>query len=172
MTSTKRSSPSNSSDEFWKYTADLLKQIKADGGGGKGDMMMMGGGGNYGGLKRASELGSPMKPGHFLRQFGQSSREVIQGASTESDVTQVLSILNGHVEREVVNNSGAVVYDNLGKAKSEAEKVNVLFLSTLSRKPTPDELQFMLAEVKANGQAGYRNVLAALLTTSEFIFVK
>lgn len=162
----------NSSDEFWNYTADLLKQIKADGGGGKGDMMMMGGGGNYGGLKRASELGSPMKPGHFLRQFGQSSREVIQGASTDSDVTQVLSILNGHVEREVVNNSGAVVYDNLGKAKSEAEKVNVLFLSTLSRKPTPDELQFMLAEVKANGQAGYRNVLAALLTTSEFIFVK
>ena len=25
----------NSSDAFWKYTADLLKEIKADGGGGK-----------------------------------------------------------------------------------------------------------------------------------------
>ena len=162
----------NSSGEFWKYTKDLLKQIKADGGGGKGSMMMMGGNRNYGGLKRASELGSPMRPGHFLRQFGQSSRETIDGANTESDVTQVLSILNGHVERELVSNSGAVVFKNLEKAESPAEKINVLFLSTLSRKPTPDELQFMLAEVKANGRHGYRNVLAALLSTSEFIFVK
>ncbi|MFT4546891.1 MAG: hypothetical protein ACI8XO_000900 [Verrucomicrobiales bacterium] len=162
----------NSGDAFWKYTADLLKQIKADGGGGKGDAMMMGGGRNYGGMKRASELGSPMKPGHFLRQFGQSSREVIQGASTESDVTQVLSILNGHVERNLVNDSGADVFKSLAEGKSDAEKVNILFMSTLSRKATPDELQFMLAEVKANGDRGYRNVLAALLTTSEFIFVK
>lgn len=163
----------DSSDAFWKYTADLLKQIKADGGGGKGKgMMMMGGGGNYGGMKRASELGSPMKPGHFLRQFGQSSREVIQGASTESDVTQVLSILNGHVERQLVGNSSAAIYKDLEKAKSPAEKVNVLFLSTLSRKATPDELQFMLAEVKANGHSGYKNVLSALIATSEFIFVK
>lgn len=162
----------DSSAGFWNYTKDLLKQINADGGGGKGDMMMMGGGGNYGGLKRASELGSPMRPGHFLRQFGQSSRETIDGASTESDVTQVLSILNGHVERELVNNSGSVVFKNREKAGSPAEKINVLFLSTLTRKATPDELQFMLAEVKDSGNSGYRNVLSALLATSEFIFVK
>ena len=63
-------------------------------------------------------------------------------------------------------------YKNLEKGKSPAEKINVLFLSTLSRKATPDELQFMLSEVKQNGNRGYKNVLAALLTTSEFIFVK
>jgi len=163
----------NSSGEFWGYTKNLLKEIKADGGGGKGDaMMMMGGGKDYGGQKRASELSSPMRAGHFLRQFGQSSREVIEGASKESDVTQVLSILNGHVEKELISNSGAQVYKDLAAAKSPAEKVNVLFLSTLSRKATPDELQYMLAEVKSNGDRGYRNILAALLTTSEFIFVK
>ena len=162
----------DSSGQFWKYTRDLLKEIKADGGGGKGSMMMGGRRGSGGGLKRASELASPMKPGHFLRQFGQSSRETIDGANTESDVTQVLSILNGHVERQLVNNSGAVVFKNLDKAKSPAEKINVLFLSTLSRKATPDELQFMLAEVKNSGDRGYKNVLSALLATSEFIFIK
>ena len=162
----------NSSEAFWKYTEKLLKDIKADGGGGKGDSMRGGDRSDDSGLKRASELSSPMKPGHFLRQFGQSSREVIQGGSTESDVTQVLSILNGHVERDLVNNGSAAIYKHMDKAKSPAEKINVLFLSTLTRKPTPDELQFMLAEVKADGRNGYQNVLAALVSTSEFIFVK
>ena len=81
-------------------------------------------------------------------------------------------MLNGHVERQVVSNGSAAIYKDVEKAKSPAEKVNVLFLSTLSRKPTPDELQFMLAEIKANGHSGVKNVLSSLLATSEFIFVK
>ena len=69
-------------------------------------------------------------------------------------------------------NSGAAIYKSLENGKTDAEKVNILFLSTLSRKATPDELQFMLEEVKANGHNGFKNVLSALLCTSKFIFVK
>lgn len=161
-----------SSDEFWKYSEDLLKDIKQGGGKGGGDSMMSGGSKNYGSSMRASELGSPMSPGHFIRQFGQSSREVIEGASKDSDVTQVLSIVNGHVEKELINNSGAELFKNLNKAGSPEEKIKVLFLSILTRSPSEDEMAMMLDEVKANGDGGYKNIASALICTSEFMFMQ
>ena len=72
----------------------------------------------YGNEMRASELRSPMPNGHFLRQFGQSNREVIENSSTDSDVTQVLSILNGHVERHITANGSAKVFRVIKKGKS------------------------------------------------------
>ncbi len=162
-----------SGDEFWAYARKLSDEIKGDKGGrgGGGDSMMMGGGGSdFGGKARASELQSPMPAGHFLRQFGQSSREVIEGASTESDVTQVLSILNGEVERNLVSNDGAYIFKQLEKGKTPEEKIKILFMSILTRSPDADEMAMMLEEVKANGSKGYKNIMSALICTSEFMF--
>src|SRR5262249_20183657 len=44
---------------------------------------------------RASELASPERPGHLLRAFGQSDREVISNANDGADVPQALALLNG-----------------------------------------------------------------------------
>jgi len=164
-----------SGDEFWAYARKLSDEIKNDKGGrgGRGGDSMMrmdGGGGNFGGKMRASELPSPMPAGHFLRQFGQSSREVIDGASTESDVTQVLSILNGEVEKNLVGNDGAHIYKQLAKGKTPEEKINILFMSILTRTPDADEMAMMLDEVKTNGNKGYKNIMSALICTSEFMF--
>ena len=44
---------------------------------------------------RASELPSPAPSGHFLREFGQSERDIIQNGNRDSSVTQALLMLNG-----------------------------------------------------------------------------
>jgi hypothetical protein len=168
----------NSGDEFWKYAENLLKDMNNDKGGkgknkGGDDMMSMGGGSkDFGGKARASELSSPTRPGHFLRQFGQSSREVIEGATKDSDVTQVLSIVNGHVEKELVNNSGSELFKAVNKAGTPEEKIKSLFLSVLTRQPSTDEMAMMLEEVKASGDNAYKNIASALICTSEFMFMQ
>ncbi len=126
----------------------------------------------YGQDMRASELSSPMPNGHFLRQFGQSNRIVIDAASTDSDVTQVLSILNGHVERNLGANGGAEVYKILADAKSDAEKIDRLFLAVLSRRPTDAEKELFLAEFKMDPGGAASNTVSALLSTAEFMFVR
>ncbi len=121
-------------------------------------------------LMRAAELSSPTRPDHFLRKFGQSSREVIEGASTDSDVTQVLSLINGHVEKKIISDSNAVVYKAIDDASSPEDKVKAAFLTILSRYPTPAELDLMLPEAKA-GRDGIKNIIYALLNSNEFIFI-
>jgi hypothetical protein len=120
-------------------------------------------------LMRASELPSPTPPEHFLRKFGQSSREVIEGSSNESDVTQVLSLINGHVEKNIVNDSRALVYKAIDAADSPEGKVKAAFLAILTRYPTPAELDLMLPEAK-KGREGIKNIIYALLNSNEFMF--
>jgi hypothetical protein len=121
-------------------------------------------------LMRASELPSPTSPTHFLRKFGQSSREVIEGSSSDSDVTQVLSLINGHVEKNIVGDSRAVVYKAIDAAPTPEGKVKAAFLSILTRYPTPAEMDLMLAEAK-KGREGVKNIIFALLNSNEFVFI-
>jgi hypothetical protein len=44
---------------------------------------------------RAAELPSPAPRGHFLREFGQSDREIIENANDEASVPQALTMMNG-----------------------------------------------------------------------------
>jgi Protein of unknown function (DUF1549)/Protein of unknown function (DUF1553) len=121
-------------------------------------------------LYRASELSSPTPPDHFLRKFGQSSREVIEGASADSDVTQVLSLINGHVEKTIIGDSDAILYKAIDAAASPEAKVKAAFITILSRNPTPAEIDLMLPEAK-NGRDGIKNIIYALLNSNEFIFI-
>lgn len=163
------------SDAVWEYVKKLRDQMKAGGDGGEMGMSMKmasSAGSNFGQNMRASELSSPMPNGHFLRQFGQSNREVIEGASTDSDVTQVLSILNGHAEKNLTSNSGAAVYKALGGAVSDVEKIDRIFLSILSRNPTEEEREMFISEFETNPDSAEQTAVAALISTAEFIFVQ
>jgi len=44
-------------------------------------------------MLRASNLNSPTAPGHFLREFGQSDRELIENSSEQASVTQALALV-------------------------------------------------------------------------------
>lgn len=180
-----------SADEFYEYAKTLLRDINS-GGGGKvsvsPSMMMQEGmmsstdkgagvmdakkwDGYNEELLRASELPSPMPPAHFLRKFGQSSREVIEGSSTENDVTQVLSLMNGHVEKNIVSASNAVIYKVMDKQTTPQDKLNAIFLTILSRPANEVEVATLETEAK-KGQAGLKNIIHALLNSSEFMFIQ
>ncbi len=124
-------------------------------------------------LVRASELPSPAPPGHLLRQFGQSDRELIDGANTEPSVTQVLTLLNGPVEKELLGNSRSVLRQNIAAANGPVDKITAIFQSILSRSPSSAELAAAMREIRDSGdEKGYANIVWALINTREFLFVQ
>jgi hypothetical protein len=158
-----------------EYFVKLVKEIKSGGGGGGGgDSMMMNPVQKYDNdaQVRASELPSPAPREHFLYLFGQSDREVVEAASREPNVGQVLSLMNGFVQRQLVNNSGAHVYKSLDGASNDKEKIRRIYIAILSRPPSDEEMKWMLEEVEAQGESGYRNIVSALVMSSEFLFLQ
>ena len=122
-------------------------------------------------LVRASELTSPQAPGHFLRQFGQSDREAIEVSTEDGSVPQVLQMFNGPITHMLLEKE-SLMYKSVTAEKSPEARIEVIFQSILSRRPTNSERQVALAEIKAHGDAGYGNVIWALVNTREFLFVQ
>lgn len=122
-------------------------------------------------LVRASEMPLPLGPGHFLRQFGQSDRELISGGSTEGHVPQILTMFNGPISHKLLY-EGTVIYDEVMAAPDLRDKIDVIFLSILSRKPSRTDRKLAEAEIQSNGPAGFGNVIWALLNTREFLFIQ
>ena len=87
---------------------------------------------------RASELRSPMPNGHFLRQFGQSNREVIENSSKDSDVTQILSILNAIEKTNLkvfwIYPNNDMGFNNILKKIKKTKNKNISVISNLERK--------------------------------------
>lgn len=121
---------------------------------------------------RASELPSPAPRDHFLYLFGSSDREVVDASSRDPNVGQVLSLMNGFVQRELVNKSSAHLYKSLEGASSDKEKIRRLYIAVLNRPPSDEEMSWMLDEVKNQGDAGIRNIVSALVMSSEFLFLQ
>ncbi|MBD3675643.1 MAG: DUF1553 domain-containing protein [Planctomycetaceae bacterium] len=122
-------------------------------------------------LARAYELPSPLPPEHFLRQFGQSDRELIGASSTDGSIPQILTMLNGPSTHMMLE-AGSEIYENVIRERSESDRIEVIFLSILNRKPDSDELRLARQEIKRAGNAGYGNVIWALVNTREFLFVQ
>jgi hypothetical protein len=120
---------------------------------------------------RASELNSPARPGHFLRTFGQSDREQIQNASDEASVPQALTLMNGPAS-EVLNNPASKLSFDLKNAGSPQQKIDLLYLSFLSRLPTNNERAFLSQVIHERGEKATDDVAHALLTGSQFLFIQ
>lgn len=123
-------------------------------------------------LVRASEIPTPLPLGHFLRQFGQSDRESIEGGREVATVPQILAMFNGPITH-IMLKKGSVVYDNMVKAGPQ-NAIDVLFISVLSRKPLGADRELAKDEINHNvrPEVGYGNVLWALLNTREFLFIQ
>jgi hypothetical protein len=158
-----------------EYFSKLMDEIRRGDKSGGGDAMMemnrAGQGGN--GMVRASELPSPAPRDHLLYLFGASDREVVEAASREPNVGQVLSLMNGFVQQRLVNNAGAHLYRSIEGVESDREKIRRLYLTILSRPPSDDEMSWMLEEISTRGAAeGCRNIVSALIMSSEFLFLQ
>jgi hypothetical protein len=140
---------------------------------------------------RADELPSPASPGHFLRTFGQSDRDVIDGSNRNPATTQALTMLNGFIDRELLKEQ-SVLFQQMLRPKDLGGKVDALFLAILSRPPTNAERELGKQEIahamlahrkdsrfgvggditKEAAQAALHNLAWVLLNGNEFIFVQ
>lgn len=163
--------------KYRTYIENLLKEMKGSGSSksSSGEMMMMARrdpSGPAKGIARASELSAPAPAGHFLREFGQSDRTLVNAATKGANMAQVLEVMNGHVEKLVVSNDGAAVYNALKNGSKDADKVRYLYYAILSRAPTDGEMNMLMRDVIDGSKDSYRNLVSALLSTHEFMFVQ
>lgn len=122
-------------------------------------------------MARASELESPARRGHFLREFGQSDREVIENAAKNASVPQALNLLNGTIV-DALTNKFSVFGSRIQDAGTPEEKIRMIFQAMLTREPTKDELKLASAEIEQYGDQAYEGLVWALLNTQQFLFVQ
>lgn len=122
-------------------------------------------------MARASELESPARRGHFLREFGQSDREVIENASNNASVPQALNLLNGPMV-DALTNQFAVFGRRLHEAGDADAKIRMIFQGMLTREPTAREMEMARAEITAGGDSATAGLVWTLLNTQQFIFIQ
>jgi hypothetical protein len=122
--------------------------------------------------RRASELASPMPPGHFLRVFGQSDRFLIDNASVSMNMTQSLELMNGMVEQTILtDDSKSVLRKTIDSVKTPDAKVTILYVAILSRMPTSREMSYGLKVMSlAPRRRGPEYLGWALLNSASFMF--
>ena len=124
------------------------------------------------GMVRASEVISPAPAGHFLRQFGQSDREIISSSTEEASISQALRLLNGEALGWLMKPNSAL-NSALQKEGRNRRKMDIVFQSFFARPASLSELELIGAQFEEYGtRKGYRQLLAALLNTQEFRFIQ
>jgi hypothetical protein len=123
---------------------------------------------------RAQQLPDPGLDSYFLRLFGRSDRVTACACERAGDVTmsQLLHLQNGEtITRKVEAGDGALA-ELLKSTPDNATVVQRLFLTTLSRKPQPTEVNAVLAPLNqgANRDEVFRDLFWALLNSKEFSF--
>ena len=125
--------------------------------------------------KRAIELPNEAQQNDFLDIFGRSRRDTPCVCETriEPNLSQVLYLMFApEIETALANPAGTVA--RLAKEKkATADEVTELYLKTVSRPPTPDELHEALDLVEAakpKQQQALEDVLWTLLNSKEFLF--
>jgi len=93
---------------------------------------------------------------------------LIQNASDEASIAQVLSLLNGFVDNFILNQRSSVLHRNLNAAKTKEDKVRVAFRSILCREPSSSEIAMLVPEIKDSFRS-CDNMIWALINTHEFM---
>ena len=123
-------------------------------------------------LVRSSYLPSPAPGGHLIRQFGGSDKLQIDNGNSEPNTTQVLNMLNGFVEKNIIGNKGADFIEMMKTEKSKAKQIENVFLSILGRKPNSRELSDLKGFLDDTDENSYKHVAWILLNSHEFMFIQ
>ncbi len=122
-------------------------------------------------MKRASEITQPSPPGHFLREFGQSDRELVENSSDQASITQALAMLNGPTLSSVTNKYSVLMRDMKGE-KFE-DRLETIYLTMLSRHPTPEEMSVFRESWAADPESGtVTGMVWTMLNTRQFLFIQ
>ncbi len=121
---------------------------------------------------RAADLRSPAPNGHFLREFGQSDRELVENASEDATVGQSLMLLNGKYFRSLMN-PYTMISRSLASSETPDQAIDSIYLSLLSRHASAEEkelLRTVLTDPKNIQQRG--DALWTLINTRQFLFIE
>jgi hypothetical protein len=113
--------------------------------------------------------------GHvFLKTFGQPARELACECERESDsnLAQALQLINGATVNEKIRKPDNRLGKLLAGKLTEAEVLEELYLTTLSRSPQEVEVKTSLGHVakSADKRKAWEDILWALLNSKEFLF--
>lgn len=120
---------------------------------------------------RAADLRSPAPNGHFLREFGQSDRELVENANEDATVGQALMVLNGRTFTNLMN-PYTMISRSLRKAETSDEAIERIYLSLFSRQPTAQERELLKPVIGNNTVTGKGDALWVALNTRQFYFIQ
>ena len=122
---------------------------------------------------RASEVGHPAPAGHFIRQFGGSPRDQIQVSHKQASVDQVLAVMNGYVEKNIISNPKSHFMKKLASQSTIVDKIDFAFKAILQRKATSREKNDFTETLKIIGTNDiHKDIAWILLNSHEFLFVR
>ncbi|MDZ4402783.1 DUF1549 domain-containing protein [Prosthecobacter sp.] len=116
---------------------------------------------------RAADLESPAPRGHYLREFGQSDRDLIENANADASMPQALVLMNSELF-EAILKPHTQLRVNLAAAKYPDDQLAAVYLTVLSRHPTEAEK----AAWAKSGLNSIEDLVFALINTQQFIFVR
>lgn len=122
-------------------------------------------------LLRSAELEQPARGGHFLREFGQSTRNSIDGGSRGGSQPQVLMLMNGPVQRMLTDENSLPFRTMMSKTTPE-DRADSIFLTVLSRHATAKEQDKAIVAMIQGGPDATGNLIWALINSLEFLFVQ
>lgn len=122
---------------------------------------------------RATQIADGRTSTYFLNAFGRATRETVCAceSTTDPSLSQSLHMLNGSTTNTKIT-QGKVVPELVAAEKKPEEVIESLYLRALSRMPTADERQRLLALANEgeNAQQGLEDVFWAVLNSREFLF--
>ncbi len=122
-------------------------------------------------MVRAIDLRAPAPNGHFLREFGQSDRELVENANEDATVGQALMLLNGKTFTQMMN-PYTLISRTLRRTETANATIDTIYLSLFSRKATAEEKALLTPVVKSSAATGKGDALWAALNTRQFYFIQ
>ncbi|HKB01014.1 MAG TPA: DUF1549 and DUF1553 domain-containing protein [Gemmataceae bacterium] len=122
---------------------------------------------------RAVQIADGNVSTYFLTTFGRASRETVCSCEVklEPTLSQSLHMLNGDATTNRIR-QGQLIQKRLAEKKSPDQIIEELYLRTLTRRPSPEEMGKLQAALKEEPDKakGFEDVFWALMNTREFVF--
>ncbi|HQZ28007.1 MAG: DUF1549 domain-containing protein [Verrucomicrobiales bacterium] len=126
---------------------------------------------------RAVQIADGNTTDYFLTTFGRATRETVCSCEVKMDpsLSQALHLLNGPAVSTKIE-QGALVTRMLAEGKKPEEIIEEVYLRSLTRKPTAEEVKQLLGQVNSAGDNAkekeliLNDVFWAVLNSKEFMF--
>lgn len=118
---------------------------------------------------RAADLDSPAPRGHYLREFGQSDRDMIENANPDASMAQALVLMNSSLFEQIMQPFTQLQL-NLAKTTTPVEELRTVYQTLLTREPT--EREKVSWESARSSGLDREDLIFALINTQQFIFVQ